>query len=154
MLSARESIVATLCIALSCYALPVAPLDYDPYDVGFDGTGFDWLIARAGQGALLPGSPPLIAMPPARRVTFRFNATSGAPCAETKSALRIFFAGEFFRTVYLERAGGFFALTAPSGTAFELFARALVRVPIGQDGRPAPTVWAVADGPLVYSGVV
>jgi hypothetical protein len=166
----RAATVAALAFALSCCARPAAPLDYDPYDVGFEGAGFAW---RPDRGDRERG-PRLIALPAARRVTFRFNATSSAPCVETKSALRVFFDGELFRTVYLggedgrsreagDRANsdraepGFLALSAPEGTPFEVFVRALVRVPAptGGDGdSPAPVVWAIADGPLVLSGRV
>lgn len=149
----RASTISVLATILACSALPAAALDYDPYDVGFDGTGFDWRV---------PGDRSRIAVPAARRVTFRFNATSDAPCVEVKSAVRIFVGGELYRTVYLEGREGcegrdYISLAAPNGTAFEVFVRALVRVPVPTVGGfqgAAPKLWAIADGPMVLAGTV
>ncbi len=142
----RPSVAAALLLMLLFPSKPAAGLDYDPYDVAFDAAGFDPRGAR-------PGS---VAVPAARRVTFRFNATSAAPCAQVKSAISIFTGGSIFRTVYLGESDGesVVVVRAPSGAAFRVIARAYVRVP-SDGGLPSgQRLWAVADGPIVHEGAV
>ena len=115
-------------VFIAIFASLAAALPYDPHDLIFDRSG------------LPPTYPGHVSIPAARKLRFSYNATSEAPCTETRKMLRVL--NNETRTLIArstelpaDDGGSMFV-----GSKSTVFLRAMVLVPDA-----ASATWAVAD---------